>query len=177
MLFAGHLWPEKGALDAIAIATGAGMSLTIVGYPYDDAHAAEIRRQAAEARAAVLRPVPRERLWHRMARAAAVLCPVRWDEPFGLVAAEAQSAGTPVVGYRRGALPEVVRDGVSGVLVEPGHWRAAARALRDAVRLDQGSDPPPRRGTARAAVAPRSLPTRRCRWSITCASAARAPVR
>ena len=139
VLFAGRLSPEKGALDAIAIATDAGMPLTIVGYPYDDEHAAEVRRQAAEAGAAVLLPVPRERLWHHMGGAAAVLCPVRWDEPFGLVAAEAQSTGTPVVGYRRGALPEVVSDGVSGVLVEPGDGRAAALALRDAVRLDRAA--------------------------------------
>src|SRR5262249_62132220 len=59
--------------------------------------------------------------------------------PFGLVAAEAQSAGAPVVGYRRGALPEIVRDGVSGLLVAPGDGRAAALALRDAVRLDRAA--------------------------------------
>src|SRR5262249_49645546 len=86
--------------------------------------------------------------------------------PFGLVAAEAQSAGAPVVGYRRGALPEVVRDGVSGVLVDPGDWRAAALALRDAVRLDRaairrpaeerlGLGPP---GAAPQAVAPGPSP-------------------
>jgi glycosyltransferase involved in cell wall biosynthesis len=64
-----------------------------------------------------------------MAESRAVLCPVRWDEPFGLVAAEAQAAGTPVIGFRRGGLSEVVRDGVTGALVDEGDLTAAARAL------------------------------------------------
>jgi glycosyltransferase involved in cell wall biosynthesis len=53
-----------------------------------------------------------------MSESRALLCPIRWDEPFGLAAAEAQAAGTPVVGFRRGALPEVVADGVTGALVD-----------------------------------------------------------
>ena len=46
-----------------------------------------------------------------MARAAVVLCPARWEEPFGMVAAEAQACGTPVVAFGRGALGEVIVDG------------------------------------------------------------------
>jgi glycosyltransferase involved in cell wall biosynthesis len=74
-----------------------------------------------------------------MAEAAAVLCPVRWDEPFGLVAAESQATGTPVVGYRRGALPEVVADGVTGALVAEGDVQGAASALAGAPGLDRGA--------------------------------------
>ena len=58
--------------------------------------------------------------------AAVVLCPALWDEPFGMVAAEAQACGTPVVAFRRGALAEVVLDGVTGFLVAPGDIAAAA---------------------------------------------------
>jgi len=64
-----------------------------------------------------------------MAGASAVLCPTKWDEPFGMVAAEAQAAGTPVIAYRRGALSEIVIDGRTGFLVEPDDISAAARAL------------------------------------------------
>jgi hypothetical protein len=53
-----------------------------------------------------------------------------WEETFGLVAAEAQMVGCPVVAYRRGALGEVVRDGVSGWLVEPGDAAGLVAALR-----------------------------------------------
>ena len=50
-----------------------------------------------------------------MSRAKAFLFPLQWDEPFGLAAAEAMACGTPVVTYARGAMPELVADGVSGV--------------------------------------------------------------
>ena len=77
-------------------------------------------------------PVTRPELWRRMSRAQVVVCPAMWDEPFGLVAAEAQAAGTPVVAFRRGGLAEVVFDGVTGALVEPGDLDAAAEAVRTA---------------------------------------------
>lgn len=47
-----------------------------------------------------------------------LIMPLAWDEPFGLVAVESLMSGTPVVGWCRGALPEIVRDGVTGALVE-----------------------------------------------------------
>jgi len=64
-----------------------------------------------------------------MTRAAVVLFPARWDEPFGLAAAEAQACGTPVVAFRRGGLGEVIVDGVTGFLVPPDDVRAAAEAV------------------------------------------------
>ena len=51
-----------------------------------------------------------------LGRAAALLMPVLWDEPFGIVMAEALACGTPVIGFRRGSVPEVVTDGVTGFL-------------------------------------------------------------
>ncbi len=146
-LFAGRLSPEKGAPDAIEIAALAGVPLTIVGPPYDEAHADEVRRAAASAGVEMREAVPREQLWLLMAGALAVLCPVRWDEPFGLVAAEAQAAGTPVIGYRRGALPEVVHEAAApdggagraptGALVPEGDVGAAALALAQAGSFDR----------------------------------------
>ena len=64
-----------------------------------------------------------------MARAAVVLCPARWEEPFGMVAAEAQACGTPVVAFRRGALGEVIVDAATGFLVAPDDIDAAADAV------------------------------------------------
>jgi glycosyltransferase involved in cell wall biosynthesis len=52
-----------------------------------------------------------------------------WDEPFGMAAAEAQACGTPVVAFRRGGLSEVVADGLTGFLVQPGDLRAFADAV------------------------------------------------
>jgi len=72
-----------------------------------------------------------------MRHAVAVLCPARWDEPFGMVAAEAQACGTPVVAYRRGGLQEVIVDGVTGFLVPPDHVAAAAGALQESAKLSR----------------------------------------
>ena len=54
-----------------------------------------------------------------MARARAFLIPVNWEEPFGLVMAEAQSCGTPVIGFDMGAVKEVVKNGETGFVVSP----------------------------------------------------------
>ena len=60
-----------------------------------------------------------------------------WDEPFGMVAAEAQACGTPVVAYKRGALGEVVVDGSTGFLIAPGDIEAAADAVGRATGLSR----------------------------------------
>ena len=52
-----------------------------------------------------------------LCRAAALLAPIQWDEPFGIVYAEALAAGTPIVTCRRGAAPEIVEDGVTGIFI------------------------------------------------------------
>ena len=72
-----------------------------------------------------------------MTGAAIVLCPARWDEPFGMVAAEAQACGTPVVAFRRGALDEIVVDGVTGWMVAPDDINAAADAVTRASELSR----------------------------------------
>jgi glycosyltransferase involved in cell wall biosynthesis len=70
-------------------------------------------------------------------RAAAVIFSSPWEEPFGLVLAEAAARGTPVVAYRRGAAPELVMDGVTGILCDDE--AAMARALPRAMTLDPGA--------------------------------------
>lgn len=137
-LYAGRLSPEKGTAEAVDIAIGAGVPITVVGNAYDAAYTSLVRarftgREGVEFRDAL----PRSDLWRLMAESRALLCPVKWDEPFGLTAAEAQAAGTPVVGFRRGALPEVVEDGVTGALVDDVD--AAVEALRSVDRFDRAA--------------------------------------
>lgn len=67
-------------------------------------------------------------------KALALLVPIKWEEPFGLVMPEAMSCGTPVVAFRRGSAPEIVKQGYSGFLVPPGNVDAMAKAV---LRIDQ----------------------------------------
>jgi len=129
-LFAGRLSPEKGAAEAIDIARTAGVPIDVYGDVYDAGYSREqIDPRRGWRGVNVHRGVPRTSLWEAMARAAVVLCPARWDEPFGLAAAEAQACGTPVIAFRRGGLGEVIADGVTGSLVPPDDVRAAAEAV------------------------------------------------
>lgn len=134
LLFAGRMAPEKGVADALDIARRSGRRLILTGGIYDhDYFANEVRPRLEplerEGQADYLGAVSRERLWHLMAGAAAVLVPSQWEEPFGLVPCEAQAAGAPVVGYAIGALPEIVAEGQTGWLVPPRDVAAAADAL------------------------------------------------
>ena len=137
-LLAGRISPEKGVAAGIRAARVAGLTPLVVGEIYDAAyHAAEVAPLLRSGE--YLPTLPRRDLWRTMATATVTLMPVGWDEPFGLVAAEAQVSGCPVVGYRRGALPEVVEEGASGYLVAPGDEAALAAAIGAAAQLDRAA--------------------------------------
>jgi glycosyltransferase involved in cell wall biosynthesis len=135
-VFAGRFSPEKGAAEAIEMARAAGVPIDLFGDRYDPDY---VRKRIEPLRAApgvsVHAALPRRALWDAMGGASVVVCPAKWDEPFGMVAAEAQACGTPVVAFRRGALSEVIVDGVTGVLVAPDDIAAAADAVRRAPAL------------------------------------------
>jgi glycosyltransferase involved in cell wall biosynthesis len=130
-LMAGRISPEKGIDDGVWSALQAGLKPVVVGPTYDRAY--RLSLSGADFREAL----SREQLRELMARSAVILVPIRWDEPFGLVAAEAQMAGCPVAAYRRGAMPEVVEEGVSGYLAAPDSVEALAEAIRKALSLDR----------------------------------------
>jgi glycosyltransferase involved in cell wall biosynthesis len=141
LLFAGRLAPEKGPDLALRAAALAGLPLVLVGGVYDRqffASSIEPLVELAEdwrpgdplpTQAAYLGAWPREALFTLMARARALLLPVRWEEPFGLVAIEAQATGCPVVAYRRGGLQDVVGHGRTGFLVEPDSLTGLVEAI------------------------------------------------
>jgi glycosyltransferase involved in cell wall biosynthesis len=130
-LIAGRMSPEKGVDHALKAARIAGLGCRIAGSPYDPDYVVDL------AGVEVLGSIPRDDLRRVMARSAVTVCAVRWEEPFGLVAAEAQMAGCPVAAYRRGALPEVVEEGVSGFLATPDDVEDLARAIVKCLALDR----------------------------------------
>ena len=137
-LFAGRLSPEKGAAEAIDIARAAGVPIDVYGDVYDAGYSREqIDPRRGWPGVAIHDPVPRASLWEAMARAAVVLYPARWDEPFGLAAAEAQACGTPVIAFRRGGLGEVILDGVTGFLVPPDDVLAAGEAVSKVAEISR----------------------------------------
>lgn len=140
LLFAGRISPEKGVEDALEIAERANLPLALAGDIYDHRYyeqriAPRLDRLGEQAR--YLGPVTRDELHRLMGEARAILCPVHWEEPFGLVACEAQAVGTPVIAYRRGGLAEVVADGETGYLVAPDDIAAAVAAVQQVATLDR----------------------------------------
>jgi UDP-glucose:tetrahydrobiopterin glucosyltransferase len=136
LLFAGRIAPEKGVEAAIEIAKRAGRRLLIAGGIYDrDYYVERIvpQLQRADEQVTYVGLLERRALWEMMGRSLGLLFPIQWDEPFGLTAVEAMATGTPVIAFRRGAAVEVIRDGETGFLVEPGD-RSQAAALVDKLK-------------------------------------------
>jgi glycosyltransferase involved in cell wall biosynthesis len=138
LIFAGRLSAEKGAAAAIEIALLSNERIDLYGTAYDEDYARALqRRHEGDPTVSFHEALTRPELWRRLASARAVLCPSDWDEPFGLVAAEGQAAGTPVVAFGRGGLREIVDDGVTGFLVEPGNVAQAAAAVQSVGTIDR----------------------------------------
>jgi glycosyltransferase involved in cell wall biosynthesis len=131
LITVGRLVPHKGADRAIAIAKAAGLPLVIVGAvsPYlaesEPFWKERIRPHIDGAAVQHFPHLPNDEVLKLVSRAKAFLFPISWEEPFGLVVAEAMAAGTPVVGTPRGSLPELVESGVTGFLGETDQELAA----------------------------------------------------
>jgi hypothetical protein len=120
-VFLGRIAREKGAHLAAEAAHRAGASLVLAGrveVPEEEAYFEERLRPLIDDRVLFLGEVDTEQKRSLLAGARALLFPIEWDEPFGMVVVEALACGTPVVAFRRGAVPELVEDGVTGFVVD-----------------------------------------------------------
>ncbi len=121
LLFAGRMAPEKAPHLAIEVARRTGRQLKMAGVIEDrhsDYFEEKVRPSLDGTMVEYLGSLDRSTLGTVYRDAAALLMPLRWPEPFGLVVAEALASGTPVIGWRRGSLPELIRDGVTGAVVD-----------------------------------------------------------
>jgi glycosyltransferase involved in cell wall biosynthesis len=136
LVFVGRISPEKRLDRAIAIARGAAMPLVVAAKidRVDRAYFDTTIRPLLEGNRLVefVGEVDDQDKQRIIGRARALLFPIDWPEPFGLVMIEAMACGTPVIAWRNGSVPEVVRDGVSGSIVDsPAAAIAAARRAAD----------------------------------------------
>ncbi len=117
LVYIGRANADKGPAEAIEIARRAGRRLTMIlkrseppERKYFEQHVEPLLGDDVE----LLENVSHERKVDELGRAAAMIFPIRWPEPFGLVMTEAMACGTPVVTTNWGAAPEIVDDGVTG---------------------------------------------------------------
>lgn len=139
-VIAARFSPEKGITEGIEAARTAGWSEKVFGLPYDEQYENDVRRRwAGDVEVRFLEPVSRPMLWSELGTAGVVLCLSHWDEPFGMVAAEAQAAGTPVIASARGGFTEIIQDGETGFLVADGEVTGAVRALEAVPSIERAA--------------------------------------
>lgn len=138
LAFLGRIAPEKRVDRAIEIARRVGMEIKI---------AAKVDKVDLEYFDTVIKPLLKEPFVEYigeigeyekgdfLGNAHALLFPIDWPEPFGLVMIEAMACGTPVIAYRRGSVPEVIEEGVTGFIVE--ELEDAVRAVEQVACLDR----------------------------------------
>jgi glycosyltransferase involved in cell wall biosynthesis len=119
LIFFGRIHPDKGTREAITVAKATGRRLDIAGIVHDQAYfEREIGPQVDGSAITFGGPVGGADRARALGGARALLHLINFDEPFGLSVVEALACGTPVIARRRGSMPELIEDGVTGFLVE-----------------------------------------------------------
>jgi len=119
LVILGRIHPDKGTAEAIEIARRAGRRLLIAGIVQDREYFEQrVQPQINDDSVCYLGSVGPERRATLLGSAHALLHPISFDEPFGLSVVESMACGTPVVAYKRGSMPEVIDEGVTGFVVD-----------------------------------------------------------
>lgn len=135
----GRFAKNKGALDAIAVAKKTNQVLTLMGIEQksEQAYYKEVQEEADGAMVRVIGHMLGSGKYDFMGNAKALLFPIHWEEPFGLVMVEAMATGTPVIAYNRGSVSEILVDGVTGFIIDEddverpgaGTWRIKKKGI------------------------------------------------
>jgi glycosyltransferase involved in cell wall biosynthesis len=121
LAFLGRMSPDKGAHHAIEVARRTGRPLRIAAKcqePAERAYFDQVVRPHLSSEIEYLGELGHDDKVELLRTSHCLVFPIEWEEPFGLVMIEAMACGTPVVATRRGSVPEVVRDGTTGILVD-----------------------------------------------------------
>jgi glycosyltransferase involved in cell wall biosynthesis len=122
LIFLGRFDRIKGAHTAIKVAKATGNKLILAGnkpHTPDNIHyfETEVEPLIDNDRVKYVGPLNDEEKNHWLRQCKALLFSIEWDEPFGMVMIEAMACGTPVIAFKRGSIPEVIKDGVNGFIV------------------------------------------------------------
>ncbi len=137
LLFLGRMTADKGAHRAVAVAVESGLPLKLAGKcrePLERQYFEDLVRPHLSDTIEYVGEVTHGEKVELLQHARATLFPIEWDEPFGLVMIESMACGTPVIATRYGAVPEVIDDDVSGVIVDS--WSDMGAALERADAID-----------------------------------------
>lgn len=118
LLMMGSVGRHKNQGEAIAVAKELGLKLVLAGKIRDQDYFEELKKDIDGEQIKYLSEVSFEEKVKLYQDAKAFLFPINWEEPFGLVMIEAMACGTPVVAFNHGAVSEVLRDGLTGYVVE-----------------------------------------------------------
>ena len=138
-LYLGYMTSNKGAHLAVKAARRARVKLKLAGsYKHCEKYfEEEIKPYLKKGKieyVGVVNPVQRNKL---LGGAKAILVPLQWEEPFGLIMIEAMACGTPVIGFDIAAVPEIVKDGKTGFIVKD--FKEMAKAVRKVDEIDRGT--------------------------------------
>lgn len=131
IVFFGRLGQRKGVLEAVQIAQLLNKHIKVAGFTdieEDKKYFDAIVKKYNQSLISSVGPLYQEEKVDFIANSKLFLFPLQWEEPFGLVMVESMSTGTPVVAFARGSIPEVIKDGKTGFIVNPsqddirGNW-------------------------------------------------------
>jgi glycosyltransferase involved in cell wall biosynthesis len=132
LVFLGRIEEIKGPHHAVDVARRTGRKLILAGNIPDEHRGwfeAHVGPHIDGEQIRYIGPVNDGQKNELLGRSLAFLMPILWEEPFGIVMVEAMACGTPILGLRRGAVPEVVDDGVTGVVADTIEELVAATGL------------------------------------------------
>ncbi|PIR71661.1 MAG: hypothetical protein CO145_01705 [Candidatus Nealsonbacteria bacterium CG_4_9_14_3_um_filter_37_13] len=117
-LFLGRLLPTKGVKEAIAACKITGERLIIAGTPSEGDYWEKEIKPHLNKNIQYVGNIPYEETYKYYGQAKVTLCPIQWEEPFGLTFIESMATGTPVIAFDRGSAREIIKDGETGFVVK-----------------------------------------------------------
>lgn len=122
LIWMGRFSENKGVLDAIEAVKKAREALFLVGFEEkgQEEYFEKVKHLVDGSGVCIVdKFIDKQTKYSFLGNAKAFLFPIHWEEPFGLMMPEAMACGTPVIAYNRGSVPEIVRDGFTGFIIDP----------------------------------------------------------